>query len=142
MRVVPPTVVMFDVSRRLVGRDGDSKQQEGQQQQNCHRKQPPSHLVTLERMFLLILLFLFGGVAADAPPFLEGVVTDECNTISGSCTPPPFELPGPSIMGGLFQNPMTAISGSWMVPTPAETRPSRVNTFDPAVTVTKSNPPK
>ncbi len=44
---------------------------------------------------LLVLLFLFGGVAADAPPFPEGVVTDECINLEGdNCATPPLELPG------------------------------------------------
>ena len=43
-------------------------------------------------MFILILLFLFGGVAEAAPPFFEGVVTDDC--ILPDDFPTPFELPG------------------------------------------------
>ena len=43
-------------------------------------------------MFLLILLFLLGGVAEDPSPFSEGVVTDECS--NAECTTPPSELPG------------------------------------------------
>jgi len=89
VRVVASAVVVFGVSRRSVRRDCDSGQQQRQQQQDCHREQPSSHVVTVECMFILILLFLLGGVAEATPPLLEGVVTD------GGVAIPPTELPGP-----------------------------------------------
>ena len=93
-------LVVFGVSRWHP--KSSHRQQENRRVR--HAQQDPSHPVTLERMFLLILLFLFGGVTDDAPPFFEGVVTDECITPDGrDCIIPPSELPGPSEMGGLFR---------------------------------------
>ena len=89
VRVVASTVVVFGVSRR-VRRNSDSRQQEGQQQQNCHPEQAPSHVVTLERMFLLILLFLLGGVAEAPHPFPRGVVPVNPDGSTNSVLPGPL----------------------------------------------------